>query len=99
MKKLSRIFVLFLLITALPTISYAIAGSIQELSDKMAKVMWTVFSLIVVICMLVAGILFLTSGGDPEKIKTARLAFIWGVVGVAVGIIAYSIIEITGKLL
>lgn len=54
-------------------------------------VAWVVFGLIVVICFVMAGVLFLTAQGQPEKIKTAKSAAIWGVVGIFVGILAYSI--------
>ena len=44
--------------------------------------------------IIIAGILFLVSGGDAEKIKTARNAFIWGVVGIVVGLLAFSIVSL-----
>jgi len=55
---------------------------------------WIIFTAIVVICFVVAGILFLTAQGDPNKLQTAKAAFLWGVAGVVVGIVAYSIIAI-----
>ena len=58
-----------------------------------------VFGGIVVIMFVFSGILFLTAQGEPEKIKTARHAFLWGVVGVVVGIVAYSIIAIVSSFL
>lgn len=69
-------------------------GSIEALIDVIEKYLWIVFGLIAVIAFVVAGILFLTAGGDPEKVKQARTAFIWGVVGVIVGILAFSIVQI-----
>lgn len=53
-----------------------------------------IFGAVAVICFLVAGVLFLTAAGDPGKLTIARAAFIWGIVGVVVGILAFSIIEI-----
>jgi hypothetical protein len=58
-----------------------------------------VFGAIAVIAFVVAGILFLTAGGAPEKIASARSAFLWGIAGVVVGIIAFSIIAIVGSML
>ena len=55
---------------------------------------WTIFGAVAVICFVVAGILFLTAAGNPEKVQQARNAFLWGVAGVVVGILAYSIISI-----
>jgi len=41
-----------------------------------------------------AGFLFMTSGGDPEKSKKATTAIIFTVIGIAVSILAFSIISI-----
>jgi hypothetical protein len=61
--------------------------------------LWMVFTVIVVICFVVAGIMFLTAQGDAKKLETAKSAVFWGIVGVAVGIIAYSIVYIMGGIL
>lgn len=53
-----------------------------------------IFGGVAVISFVIAGILFLTSNGEPEKIKQARAAVVWGVAGVIVGILAFSIIAI-----
>ena len=74
-------------------------GSLQEIVIKIQNALWIVFGLIAVIAFVTAGILFLTAGGDPEKVQTARAAFIWGVAGVVVGIVAYSIIAIVASFL
>lgn len=67
----------------------------------MAKIMgsiitfvWQFFAGLAVIMFIVAGVQFLSSTGDPAKITQARNAFIWGVVGVVVAIVAFSIVTI-----
>lgn len=60
---------------------------------------WIIFSIIVIICFVVAAVSFLTAQGDPSKIQTARASFLWGVAGVVVGIVAFSIVTIISKLL
>ena len=80
-----------------PPVSGATVASIGDLVTKIETFMWVVFGGIAVICFVVAGILFLVAGGDPEKVQKARSAFIWGVAGVVVGIIAYSILAIVGS--
>lgn len=60
---------------------------------------WVVFGAIAVITFVIAGILFLTAAGNPEKVQQARNAFLWGVAGIVVGIIAYSILIIIGSAL
>ena len=69
-------------------------GSLQQIVNAVERAVWVIFGLIAVIAFVTAGILFLTAGGQPEKVVAARSAFIWGIVGVVVGIIAYSIILI-----
>lgn len=55
---------------------------------------WQFFAGLAVIMFIVAGIQFLSSNGDPAKITAARNAFIWGVVGIVVAIVAFSIVTI-----
>jgi len=74
-------------------------GSIQQLISSIESLMWIVFGGIAVVAFVIAGILFLVSGGQAEKIQTARSAFLWGVAGVVVGIMAYSIIAIISSVL
>ncbi|MFA4820187.1 MAG: hypothetical protein WC613_04490 [Candidatus Aenigmatarchaeota archaeon] len=67
------------------------------LIQKIESIVWMGFGLIAVIAFVVAGILFLTAGGAAEKIQAARSAFLWGIAGVVVGIVAFSIIAIVGS--
>ena len=69
-------------------------GSLESIIQDIENAMGTIFGAIAVICFLVAGILFLTAGGVPEKVAAARSAFLWGIAGVIVGIIAFSIVAI-----
>ena len=73
--------------------------SLTTVLTSILNALWIVFSAIAVILFVIAGILFLTASGAPEKLSTARSALIWGVVGVAVAIIAYSIITIVSGVL
>ena len=73
-------------------------NSVGALVDNITNLTGLVFGTIAVIMFVVAGILFMTAQGDPEKIKTARGAFMWGIVGVAVGIIAWGVITLTSTI-
>lgn len=53
-------------------------------------VIWPIFIGAVVIMIIWAGFLFVTAAGDPAKITTAKKAAIWAVVGIAVGLLAFS---------
>ncbi|MCX6718727.1 MAG: hypothetical protein NTY81_03995 [Candidatus Staskawiczbacteria bacterium] len=71
-------------------------GNIGNLITSIETFVWMIFGAIAVISFVVAGILFLTAGGAPEKVATARTAAIWGIAGIVVGILAYSILAIVG---
>jgi hypothetical protein len=71
----------------------------QSVIESIENMVGLVFGAVAVVCFVVAGILFLTANGAPEKIQAARSAFIWGVAGVIVGIMAFSIIAIVASML
>ncbi len=74
-------------------------GSIDSLIDKLGSFLWTIFGGLALVMFVIAGIMFLTAQGDPEKVKNARNAFLWGVVGIVVAILAYSIVSIVENVL
>jgi len=55
---------------------------------------WPIVVAVVIVLFILAGFIFLTAQGEPNKVAQARLAVVWGIVGVAVIILAYSIISI-----
>jgi len=88
-------------ILALPLIAGAQPSNqgltLCSLVQKIQSAVWIIFGVIAVIMFVVAGILFLTAQGSPDKIAQARTAVLWGVAGVVVGIIAFSIISIVSS--
>jgi len=46
-----------------------------------------------VISMLWGAVMFLTAAGDPQKITSAKSHIVWGLVGVAIAILAYGVFE------
>jgi hypothetical protein len=101
---MKKILLTLLLVSALilPIITMAqIGGSppnistdLTGLGNKIANAAWIVFTIIALLAFLIAGILFLTAAGNAEKIVQARTAFLWGIAGVVVGIMAFGIITI-----
>ena len=73
--------------------------SLSSVITYIENAMAMIFSAIAVIMFIVAGILFLTAGGVPEKVQAARSAFLWGIAGVIVGIIAFSIVAIVSSMI
>ena len=54
---------------------------------------WAV-SLLAVVFGLWAAILFITAGGDPEKVGSARHILLYAIVGVVVAVLAFGIVGI-----
>lgn len=74
-------------------------GSLQQIINALTNAAGLVFGGIAVICFIIAGVLFLTAGGNAEKVQAARSAFMWGVAGVVVGILAFSIIAVISSVI
>lgn len=71
--------------------NYTLAG----IGSGIGYAVWIIFTIIAVIMFVVAGIQFLTARGEPERLTQARSSVIWGIVGIVIGILAYSIIAFT----
>jgi hypothetical protein len=87
---------------ALPIVALAQIGgdvptidlNLTDLGNNIASAAWIIFTIVAVVMFVVAGILFLTARGNPEQISTARNAFLWGVAGIVVGVLAFTIITL-----
>ena len=66
-------------------------GSIDSIITNILNIIWPAFIGLSVIMIIISGFLFITSGGDPEKVGKARTAMLWAVVGIVVAIVAYSV--------
>lgn len=72
-------------------------GGVNNFGDLLGKIAIGVGTLIAtlgVIMIIVAGILYLTSAGSPERIGTAKKALIYAIVGIAIGLAANVIVSI-----
>lgn len=65
--------------------------SITQIVNIVLNFIWPLFVGFAVIFFLIAGFQFLTAQGAPDKIATARMSVLWAVIGVVLGIIAFSI--------
>lgn len=93
---------------ALPGISLAvallpqpgvIAFSANSLFSALFNLIWPFFAAYAVIMYILAAFQFFNAQGDPSKVKDATKSIIWGSVGVAVGILSFSIPFLIGALL
>ena len=66
---------------------------VSTVLNNIATPIWQLFAGISVIMFVVAGILFITSNGEPGKITTARHAVIWGAVAIIVASLAFILVQ------
>lgn len=67
------------------------ANAIVLWMEKLAKTIYYGVMVLAVVFMLVAAFTFLTAGGSPEKIATARQMLIYALIGIAVALLAYAV--------
>jgi hypothetical protein len=59
-------------------------GDLAKLADKLANALIIIAIPIAVIMIIVAGIMYLTSGGDKGRVSTANRMLLWTLVGLAI---------------
>lgn len=83
----------------IPAISLAVAlipppgiiGSFGDIFNAIFNLLWPIFAAYSIIMFIIAGFQFLTARGDAAGAEKARQAFIYGSIGTALGILAFSI--------
>lgn len=68
--------------------------SFPDLLLKIAQGVGELVASLAVIMIIWAGILYLTSGGSPEKINKAKAALTYAIIGIIVGLAATGIVQI-----
>lgn len=53
--------------------------------------LWVIFAVFSVIMFILAGMHFMSARGEPGELEKARMFLIWGVAGVVVAVLAFSI--------
>jgi len=70
------------LISVTPMIAQAF--DLQSLADKIVNYMTIFGAALAAVMIIYVGILFLLARGEADKVSEARMALLWGVVGVAI---------------
>ncbi|TSC94669.1 MAG: Uncharacterized protein CEN87_390 [Parcubacteria group bacterium Licking1014_1] len=103
--KMKKTFIyLSALISLLPLLNMALAAkpivianpllgvnSISELLTKIFTAVAGLVGILSVIMLIIAGILFVTSAGNPERVGSAKKAFFYAIIGIIVALAATAI--------
>jgi fumarate reductase subunit D len=76
---------------------YTTVGQFQNLFCLVINWLFTFFVLIAIIFFIWAAYVYLTSGGDSEKVKRASNVFIYAVVAIIIALIARGVPLIVGS--
>ena len=74
-------------------------NSIKNIIEKLLLWLLGIFSFLGVIGFAISGIMYLTSAGDDDRMKTAKQAMQYSIIGVIVGISGVVIITAANALL
>jgi heme/copper-type cytochrome/quinol oxidase subunit 2 len=64
------------------------ADQIWGALTKIVQYTYTIFFIVAIFFILIAAFNFLTSKGDPEKVKSARSQILWAVVAIAIALVS-----------
>ncbi len=67
--------------------------SLPETIQQITNVLLFLLGAISVIMLVVGGFKFVTSGGSPEQVKSAKNTIMYSIVGVVVAIVAYAVVD------
>ena len=88
-------FLILLAVLFVPLFAQA-ANTITTMADEVKKIAVSIGTAIVVIGWIIAGILYLTAAGAPDKVQTAKKAMIASIIGTVLVVIAalgYDVIK------
>lgn len=67
------------------------AQDLFKIMGRIARWIFTFLIVVAVIAGVIAAYQYITAGGDPEKLETARTNIIYALIALAVGVLAFSI--------
>jgi hypothetical protein len=71
---------------------------IENVLKNIKNYLWTFLGTVAVIAIIWGAYLFVTAGGDTQKIAAAKNAVIWAIIGMIVAVMASGIIDLVKSL-
>ena len=66
--------------------------------ENVAKFLVSVLGIVAVIVIMIAGIMYMTSGGDINRAQSAKKVLLGGFVGFSIALLAFTIVNIISRL-
>jgi hypothetical protein len=74
--------------------STTITGTIANLFTSVLNIILLIAGILAVFYLVYAGIMYITSAGDPGKVKTARATIVNAVIGIIIIVCTFTIIKV-----
>lgn len=68
-------------------------NTLMGTASNLLNIVVGVLGLVAVVVIILGGVQFLTSSGDPGKVKKAKDTILYGVIGLVVAILAFAIVN------
>lgn len=73
------------------------AFSIGSVLDSIMNLVFPIAGLICVVFIIIGGYMWMTSAGDPSKVKQAQGTLTWAIIGLVFVLVAVAIIDVVMK--
>ena len=67
--------------------------SVWDITKQIINVIIAVLGIVAVVVIVLGGVSYVTSQGDPAKTKKARDTILYGVIGLVIALLAYGIVN------
>ena len=67
--------------------------SMETMVQKILTAVFTVIGIVAVVMIVLGGVNYTTSQGDPSKVKKAKDTILYGVIGLVVALMAFAIVN------
>jgi fumarate reductase subunit D len=97
-KNMKKYKILFLLILLLPLFVYAqdvqSGDDVLRILSNITTWLWRVFMIATVIAFMIAGFVYLTAAGNPDKVTTANNMIKYGIIGIVVALLSGGMVQL-----
>lgn len=71
-----------------------VAGKqLMDTSNQIINVILGVIGIVAVAVIIIGGVMYTTSAGDPGKVKKAKDAILYGIIGLLIALLAFAIVN------
>lgn len=72
----------------LPTVQIGV------IMKRLADVLFTILVFLSVVFVIAGGITFVSAGGDPNRVETAKRMIIYSLIGIALGAVSFGLVNL-----